>query len=65
MAAVDSLTVKVKTDIEYHRYMLVIFPIAKYIAMGEHAKLTVLGLPVYERCGYLKWFCGYAWVSHE
>ena len=62
MAVVDKLEIAVKTNIEYARYMLVLFPVATYMKVGSASLLTVLGIPVYKRIGQCRSLFGYSWT---
>ncbi len=62
MAAVDKLEVTVRTNIEYARYMLVMFPVATYMKIGDASLLTILGMPVYKQSGQCRSLFGYCWT---
>lgn len=38
-------------DVQVTQYRLVFFPVATYRRCGDMAILTVLGIPMYKRCG--------------
>lgn len=66
MAACEELVVKIKTNIEYKRYLLVFFPIATFSKVDEIEKLTIFGVPVYARIGDTRNVLGYTWTqSHD
>lgn len=54
-------TIKVK--MEYAKYRIIFFPVATFSRIGDLARLTVFGLPVYQASGKCRKFLWHSYLK--